>query len=82
MKKVEVFSMRYDTRVDPYHPSFVKDTIRTWLDTSEEGVFIVQHSKKPVDIMHFDNPCTLESLVVLHAFLDEEIETFWRLKFK
>ena len=82
MKRVEVFHAIYDTLADPDHSTNIQYMIRTWLYTSEEGMFILQHSNKPVDIIQFENPYTLCSMVVLHAFLDEKIETFWRLKFK
>ena len=82
MNKVEVFHRAYEDILNSYYPSRVKMKIKTWLDDTEEGKFITQHSKKPVEVLTLDNPYTSVVTIRIYAYLDEEIEIFWRLKYK
>jgi len=74
MKKVKVIHWIYDCNTEA-------DVI-LWFDSSEEGKFIEQHTKKPVEVVRLDNPSDFTTMLTVYAFLDKEIETFWRLKFR
>ncbi len=86
MKKVEILRHIFDTLAEdlqiPGSFRINQNTIRKWLDDSEEGKFIEHFTKKPVEIVRFDNPDCFSTMILIYAYLDEEIETFWRLKFK
>jgi hypothetical protein len=83
MKRVEILHYTFDTLVEDYHnPNRIPDTMKEWLAETEEGKFIEQHTKKPVQFVCWHNPLDFRSMIMMYAYFDEEIETFWRLKFK
>lgn len=83
MKKIEIVHTEFDTLAeDAYSSTRTQEIIERWLDKSDEGMFIQQHTKQPVQIVRFDDPYTFRTMILMYAYFDEEIETFWRLKFK
>jgi len=83
MKKVEIYRTIQDTLVEDYNNlGRIANIIRKWLDDSEEGAFIEQHTKNPVEVVRYYNPSDFSTQIVIYAYFDEKIETFWRLKFK
>jgi len=83
MKKVEIYRTIQDTLVEDYNNlGRIANIIRRWLDDSEEGAFIERYTKKPVEVVRYYNPSDFRTQIVIYAYFDEKIETFWRLKFK
>lgn len=79
MKKVKVLSFVENN--DFSYPKFVERTIELWLKT-EEGQFIKQYTKTPLDIRIMKSPSDYNDRIEVWATLEEKYETFWRLKFK
>jgi hypothetical protein len=83
MKKVEIYRTIQDTLAEDYNnPGRIANIIRKWLDDSEEGMFIEQYTKKPIEVVRYYNPSDFRTQIMIYAYFDEKIETFWRLKFK
>jgi len=73
MKKVEIFRyIYYDTLAEdlqiPSPSPRTKNTIRKWLDDSEEGKFIEHYTKKSVEIVRFDNPDCFTTMILIYAY--------------
>jgi len=73
--------LSFNDGIDFSYPKFVEKTIELWLET-EEGQFIKQYTKTPIDIRIVKNPHIYNDTIEVWATLDEKHETFWRLKFK
>ena len=67
MKKIIVLS--FDEDNDFSYPKFVERTIELWLKT-EEGQFIKQYTKTPIDIRIVKNPHIYNDTIEVWATLD------------
>ena len=83
-KIVEVFRITQSTLLAMYETRYVTSMINNWFKT-DEGLFVINHTIEPVKIVkeHCNSAPLIDEVVIsLFAVFDEEIETFWRLKFK
>jgi hypothetical protein len=80
MKKVKVFTLTIDALLDGYNKFFQKRIIDTWM-SSEEYKFIERNSISIEQVKIKDHD-RLGVIISYYAVMDEQIETFWRLKFK
>ena len=81
MKKVEVFNGSFDMGLDSYHKDLAKKVIKLWM-AGEEAKFILDYTYKPLETTYTKDMYEYRIVLKVYAYLDEQIETFWRLKFK
>ena len=80
MKTIQVFSFVVDSLLDSYNQAFLEQVINKWVE-SEEYKFLEKNCIKIEQIRAPDHD-RFETHYLFHATMDEQIETFWRLKFK
>lgn len=80
MKKVEVFTLVMDALLEDYNSSHSKRIIDSWFD-SEEYKFLERNSVS-IEFFRIPNHDRFEIIFSFYAIMDEQIETYWRLKFK
>lgn len=78
LKQIRVCNLEMPSQ---WPDDIVRLILESWL-TSEEGIFLAEHSKTPLVLTHNAIPFVDNVEFTYHATLDEKTEIIWRLKFK
>jgi hypothetical protein len=80
MKKIQIFYIKIEALTELFKRSVEKEIIDNWM-SSEEYKFIEKNSTS-IEKVEIPNHDRFETIIFYYAVMDEQIETFWRLKFK